>query len=65
MANDTTVTNEYGADQIQILEGLEAAIGNLGTRQNGPTIEVRAKDGTTIKLYNIEKVTFGKEITTE
>ena len=24
MANDTTVNNEYGADQIQILEGLEA-----------------------------------------
>lgn len=52
-------------DQSEMEKDLKAAIGNLGTRQNGPTIEVRAKDGTTIRLYNIEKVNFGKEGTEE
>ena len=48
-------------DQSNLEKSLKTAIGNLGTRQTGPTIEIRAKDGTTIKLYNIEKVNFGKE----
>ena len=48
-------------DQSNLEKSLKTAIGNLATRQTGPTIEIRAKDGTTIKLYNIEKVNFGKE----
>ena len=47
--------------QINFEKNLKTAIGNLGTRQNGPAIEVRSKDGTTIRLYNIDKVKFGKE----
>ena len=47
--------------QSNLEKKLTDAIGNLGTRQNGPAIEVRSKDGITIKLYNIEKVNFGKQ----
>ena len=47
--------------QINLEKKLKDAIGIFATRKNGPTIEIRANDGTTIKLYNIEKVNFGKE----
>ena len=48
-------------DQINLEKKLKDAIGIFATRKNGPTIEVRANDGTTIKLYNIEKVRYTKE----
>ena len=48
-------------DQSKLEKKLKDAISILATRKNGPTIEIRANDGTTIKLYNIEKVNFGKE----
>ena len=51
--------------QINLEKKLTDAIGIFATRKNGPTIEIRANDGTTIKLYNIEKVNFGKEETEE
>ena len=44
--------------QSNLEKNLKTAIGNLGTRQNGPAIEVRSKDGTTIRLYNIDKVNY-------
>lgn len=47
--------------QINLEKKLKDAIGIFATRKNGPTIEIRANDGTTIKLYNIEKVNFGKQ----
>ena len=47
--------------QINLEKKLTDAIGIFATRKNGPTIEIRANDGTTIKLYNIEKVNFGKQ----
>ena len=52
-------------DQSNLEKKLKDAIGIFATRKNGPTIEIRANDGTTIKLYNIEKVNFGKEETGE
>ena len=48
-------------DQSNLEKKLKDAIGIFATRKPGPTIEIRANDGTTIKLYNIEKVNFGKE----
>ena len=48
-------------DQSNLEKKLKDAIGIFATRKPGPTIEIRANDGTTIKLYNIEKVDFGKE----
>lgn len=51
--------------QSNLEKKLKDAISIFATRKPGPTIEIRAKDGTTIKLYNIEKVNFGKETTTE
>ena len=51
--------------QSNLEKKLTDAIGIFATRKNGPTIEIRANDGTTIKLYNIEKVNFGKEETEE
>lgn len=51
--------------QINLEKKLKDAIGIFATRKNGPTIEIRANNGTTIKLYNIEKVNFGKEETEE
>ena len=47
--------------QINLEKKLKDAIGIFATRKPGPTIEIRANDGTTIKLYNIEKVNFGKQ----
>ena len=47
--------------QINLEKKLKDAFGIFATRKPGPTIEIRAKDGTTIKLYNIEKVNFGKQ----
>ena len=47
--------------QSNLEKKLKDAIGIFATRKPGPTIEIRANDGTTIKLYNIEKVNFGKE----
>ena len=52
-------------DQSNLEKKLKDAIGIFATRKPGPTIEIRANDGTTIKLYNIEKVNFGKEETEE
>ena len=48
-------------DQSNLEKKLKDAIGIFATRKPGPTIEIRANDGTTIKLYNIEKVNFGKQ----
>ena len=48
-------------DKSNLEKKLKDAIGIFATRKPGPTIEIRANDGTTIKLYNIEKVDFGKE----
>ena len=38
-----------------------AEFGTLGTEQDGPTIEVEGNDASTIKLYNIKNVKFGKQ----
>lgn len=46
-------------------EKVKGVFNTLGTKQDGPAIEIVGKDGQTIKLYNIEKVKFGKETTTE
>lgn len=48
-------------EQCKMEKKLKDAISIFATRKNGPTIEIRANDGTTIKLYNIEKVNFSKE----
>ena len=48
-------------DQSNLEKSLKDAIGIFATRKPGPAVEVRAKGGTTIKLYNIEKVRYTKE----
>lgn len=48
-------------DQSNLEKKLKDAIGIFATRKPGPAVEVRANDGTTIKLYNIEKVRYTKE----
>ena len=52
-------------DQINLEKNLKTAIGSMGTKQNGPAIEIIANDGTTIKLYDIKKVNFIKVTTNE
>ena len=47
--------------QINLEKKLTDAIGIFATRKPGPAVEIRANDGTTIKLYNIEKVRYTKE----
>ena len=47
-------------DQSNLEKTLQTALGNLAKKQPGSAIEIRANDGTTIKLYNIEKVKFDK-----
>ena len=46
-------------------EKVKGVFNTLGTKQDGPAIEIVGKDGQTIKLYNIEKVNFGKVKTEE
>ena len=41
-------------------EKVKGVFNTLGTKQDGPAIEIVGKDGQTIKLYNIEKVNFIK-----
>lgn len=48
-------------DQINMENTLKTALGMMSTKQPGPAVEIRANDGTTIKLYNIEKVRYTKE----
>ena len=44
-------------------EGKSESLGTMGTEQDGPAVEVKGKDGSTVKLYNIENVKFSKEET--
>ena len=39
---------------------LKTALGSMATKQNGPAVEIVGADGTTIRLYNIEKVRYIK-----
>ena len=48
-------------DQSNLEKKLKDAFGIFATRKPGPAVEIRANDGTTIKLYNIEKVRYTKE----
>ena len=41
-------------------EKVKGVFNTLGTKQDGPAIEIVGKDGQTIQLYNIEKVNFIK-----
>ncbi len=41
-------------------EKVRGVFNTLGTKQDGPAIEIVGKDGQTIQLYNIEKVNFIK-----
>ena len=47
--------------QSNLEKKLKDAFGIFATRKPGPAVEIRANDGTTIKLYNIEKVRYTKE----
>lgn len=47
-------------DQINFEKNLKTALGSMATKQNGPAVEIVGADGTTIRLYNIEKVRYIK-----
>ena len=51
--------------QKEFEEKVKGVFNTLGTKQDGPAIEIVGKDGQTIKLYNIEKVNFDKVKTEE
>lgn len=46
--------------QINLEKNLKTALGSMATKQNGPAVEIVGADGTTIRLYNIEKVRYIK-----
>lgn len=46
--------------QINFEKNLKTALGSMATKQNGPAVEIVGADGTTIRLYNIEKVRYIK-----
>ena len=46
--------------QINFENTLKTALGSMATKQNGPAVEIIGADGTTIRLYNIEKVRYIK-----
>lgn len=46
--------------QINFEKNLKTALGSMATKQNGPAVEIIGADGTTIRLYNIEKVRYIK-----
>ena len=47
-------------DQSNFEKNLKTALGSMATKQNGPAVEIVGADGTTIRLYNIEKVRYIK-----
>ena len=55
------VLNELKIPVKYFNSGKSSALGTMGTKQDGPTIEVKGNDASTIKLYNIKNVKFGKE----
>ena len=60
--NDITTTKTQALITVPAyLTGRSSALGTMGTKQDGPTIEVKGNDASTIKLYNIKNVKFGKE----
>lgn len=64
--NDITTTKAQALITVPAyLTGRSSALGTMGTKQDGPAIEVKGNDASTIKLYNIKNVKFGKETTIE
>ncbi|MCQ2129563.1 MAG: leucine-rich repeat domain-containing protein [Bacteroidaceae bacterium] len=57
------VLNELKIPVKYFNSGKSSALGTMGTEQEGPAVEVKGKDGSTVKLYNIENVKFSKEET--
>ncbi len=47
--------------EADAVKGFLKVLGTMGTKQEGPMIEIEGNDASTIKLYNIKNVKFGKE----
>ena len=64
--NDVTINKTQAVNEIPtFLTGRSSALGSMGTKQNGPAVEVIDQDDNIVILYNPKKVNFIKVETEE